>query len=316
MTPFPDPCAVIGHWRHAIGHPAHCEPMNESHTAIRVTAASGHYILKEATLWPSPERLEAQHRILRHLDGCGVPVAVPLLAEDGRPYAAQAGKLYTLAPELPCDSQPCPAGPEATWSNTGQAIGRLHRALSSCPYEIESWTMDPPARILGRALPAIRARLGEPQAATLEQAFPQLLATLGSAFVDLPTQRIHGDCHGGNVLLCGGRVSGFVDLDHLPTGPRVYDLAYFLADMAKNRLGSPEQLAEWLKAPACLIAGYRQQMALTEREAKALWPGMLATQLLFVEWFLEHGDARLVTRNLDVFHWIHRHEREIRLAVE
>jgi hypothetical protein len=54
---------------------------------------------------------------------------------------------------------------------------------------------------------------------------------------------------------------------------------------------------------------------LTGREKDALWYGMLATQLLFVEWFLEHGDAQAAGLNLDMFHWIHRHESAIRSVI-
>lgn len=67
-----------------------------------------------------------------------------------------------------------------------------------------------------------------------------------AAFAGLPVQPIHGDCHGSNVLLCNGEVSGFIELDHLPTGPRLYDLAYDLADRLKWWIEDAAQCACWL----------------------------------------------------------------------
>jgi Ser/Thr protein kinase RdoA (MazF antagonist) len=106
-------------------------------------------------------------------------------------------------------------------------------------------------------------------------------------------------------------VTGFVDLDLLPLGPRVYDLAYLLADRLKWRFDDPEHVARWLAGLPHLLAGYERENTLSAREREAIWYGMLATQVLFVEEFAREGDGANVTRNLEACFWIHRHRDEI-----
>ena len=132
-----------------------------------------------------------------------------------------------------------------------------------------------------------------------------------AALADLPAQTIHGDCHGGNYLLYRGQVSGFVDLDHLPTGPRVYDLGYLLADMAKAPFVGVLAHRGWLDTFHHVVAGYQREVALSRREVEALWTVMLATQVLFVDWFLAHGRYELARKNLEAFYWIYEQGEEI-----
>ncbi|HEU5318243.1 MAG TPA: phosphotransferase [Chloroflexota bacterium] len=110
------------------------------------------------------------------------------------------------------------------WTNVGAAIARLHRALASHPEGIVSWHTVRPAQIRDRALPAARDLLADAQLAALEAAFDGVLDEVCAALAELPEQYIHGDCHGGNILIAAGDVSRSIDLDHLPLGPRIYDL--------------------------------------------------------------------------------------------
>lgn len=90
------------------------------------------------------------------------------------------------------------------------------------------------------------------------------------ALAGLPEQYIYGDCHGGNILVTAGDVSGFVDLDHLPLGARVYDLFYLKADRLKERIYEPEWLTNRLRLLPHLVAGYERETILTPRERAAL----------------------------------------------
>ena len=60
-----------------------------------------------------------------------------------------------------------------------------------------------------------------------------------------------------------------------------------------------------------VVAGYHEENGLSTREREAIWYVMLATQLLFVEYFLQHPDGRLVRFNLDAFYWILQRREEI-----
>ena len=306
--------ALVKRW--PIGDVVACEPLHHKGTVFHLTTDRGaRFILKDIVKdiggHRRTERLMAQYRVLLHLHAAQVPVAVPLLAQDGRPFVQDEDKIYTLTPELASGGDTAGMGMERVYHNMGLAIGRLHTALATYPEEIPSWRMDLPQRILGEAVPRINMHVAGPQL----EAFNGVMIPLGDAFADaladLPVQPIHGDCHGGNILLHNGTVSGFIDLDHLPVGPKPYDLGSLLADRVKWQMSHPETLIQWLEYFDHLIVGYEQENALSAREKDAIWWTMLAVQVLMTEWFSERHDDTNVALNLAAFHWIHSHKEEI-----
>jgi Ser/Thr protein kinase RdoA (MazF antagonist) len=223
-----------------------------------LVALDGHrYVLKREVAVP------LHLDMLRHLQDLGVPVAVPLPTDDGRPFATIAGLAYTLAPVLPSDDRP------PDWTDIGAAIGRLHRSAS---------TFDGPV--------PVRANL---------PAYKEL--------AELPNQPIHGDCHLGNIVTVGGKVSGFLDFDELRLGPRLYDLAYLLA-------GRPHE--EILPAAARLAAGYHAVNRLTVAERGALVPAMLAVESIFIDWFrIQEPDASGLQQAIATQAWIIHHQEQL-----
>ena len=110
-----------------------------------------------------------------------------------------------------------------------------------------SFTDDPAPEILGdeyAKLPAELRDLVDP-----------LRAQLWAALADLPTQLTHGDCNAGNVLVHNGEITGYIDLDHLPHGPRVRDLSYYLASRLLDQIvdGDPHAM---VAVPRHYVAGY------------------------------------------------------------
>lgn len=299
--------AMLGHWHHVLGAAQLGPPLHHKGTVRAVSAQDGsRYVLKEVVKEigdvPRARRLVSEARVLRHLQVSGVPVAVPLLTDDGC--------LFTLSPLLPTgsdlpDTSPEHLGPH--YGRVGSAIARLHRALATYPHPIPSWRMDLQRRLYEESLP----RLAPDRLGSLGAALEPLRGEFIAAFAGLPVQPIHGDCHGSNVLLCAGEVSGFIDLDHLPTGPRHYDLAYYLADRLKWWIEDEAQCAHWLACFDRLLVGYGQEQPLSPGERAALWFGLLTVQTLMVEWFAEHGDAANLACNLAAFHWLVQHRSAI-----
>jgi Ser/Thr protein kinase RdoA (MazF antagonist) len=200
---------------------------------------------------------------------------------------------------------------QKAYMNIGVAIAKLHKALATYAYEIPSWRMDLAGTVLKEAVPSIQRHLSGIQAAEFTNSLATLFSPLSAALVDLPEQYIHGDCHGGNILLYHGDVSGFVDVDHLPMGPRVYDIGYLLADFAKAQFFDIHVHARWLDMFDLVIAGYEQESALNVREKEAIVYVMLATQLIFTHWFFEHGMPEHAAKNLIAFYWIYERREEI-----
>ncbi len=105
----------------------------------------------------------------------------------------------------------------------------------------------------------------------------------------LPSQAIHGDIHGGNVLLdsAGFRVTGIVDFGDMIHGPRVFEPAVAISELlTEGRMTLPESGA--------LLRGYVSAQALEAREVDALYDVILArhaVSLLVHAWRAQHDPA-------------------------
>lgn len=302
---------VLASWCGILG--SHPGTSTHTETTTFVTASDGSaYVLKRVAglndLGERRVRLVAEYRTLLHLSASGVPVAVPLVTDDGRLFASQADDdaIYTLTPRLPADDSEPPLSP------LGASLGRLHRALRTSPLDVPSWTIDLVPRTFDEAVHDITSHLEAPIAdellATLERRRPLLL----EAMTDLPVQRIHGDFHAGNVLVHDGEVSGIIDLDHLPVGPRIYDLAYFLA----NHLAVPtaaelaDHTEQLLEAWTEFVDGYRSTNELTPKEQTSLAPLTFAVQFQLIGWNLAQPGYAWSQHHVHGFHWLDTHLSE------
>jgi len=131
----------------------------------------------------------------------------------------------------------------------GQTLGRIHAVGASRPFvvrpklDVQSFGWDNREFLLQNFLPqSLREayeRISEDLLRQVEERF--------SAYSDLKSIRVHGDCHVGNILWRDD-LPHFVDLDDCVSGPAIQDLWMFLnGDRAQQEL----QLAE-------LIAGYEE----------------------------------------------------------
>jgi len=301
---------VLEHW--GIANVRASVALHYKGTVFLVTTTGGdRLVLKEVGDGTQAERLRAEYQLLLHLDQSSVPVAVPLLAQDGRPYVEHGDRIYSLSPYLlPADEEGAD-DLRVTYEHMGIAIAQLHEALATYPGEITSWTMALTLRVFDDAIPAIREHLRGEELQRFDSCLAGIDADMRSALADLPVRRIHGDCHTGNLLLHNNRVAGFIDLDHLPVGPAIYDICSALVDQVKWSIRDREHTSTWLGAFDRAITGYERVIPLLQREKAAIWYGMLAIQLLFAYWLFEHGNREWAELNMDAFYWLHEHGGEI-----
>jgi Ser/Thr protein kinase RdoA (MazF antagonist) len=311
-----DEYAALRGWHSVVGA-ARLVPMDKvSNPVWRVIAEDGRqWVLKHLSEFPPGAGPVDEFRVLCYLQAAGLPVAVPTITDDGL-IAFNADNLrtdlsrkqptgkhaYSLLPLLANDPG-LRESPQLAHT-IGAGIGQLDQALARCPWPVTSFTDNPAPQILTERYP------GLPQ--ELRALTTPLRDRLYAAIIDLPTQLTHGDCNTGNVLVHAGAITGYIDLDHLPTGPRIRDLSYYLVSRLNAHLnhGSPDALAAVLRH---YVSGYHSEHPMTERELAAVVPMMLTVAIGGADWQL-HGWApnpAAYQRDLRAVQWLTRRYDEL-----
>jgi Ser/Thr protein kinase RdoA (MazF antagonist) len=195
----------------------------------------------------SDAQIREEHAFTLELAAAELAVAAPLV-RDGQTMHESGGFRFTLfecwpggAPELDA--------PEHR-AMLGRTLGRLHRVGARQSFQarpsIADWRCGERARRRVLELGIIP----EPIDARYAEVSAELIATIRSHSAGLAQarmQRIHGDCHLGNILWnANGPL--YVDFDDCLTGPVVQDLWMFCSG------DSAQQQAEW----AAVLDGYEQ----------------------------------------------------------
>ncbi len=194
--------------------------------------------------WSRDAVLE-EHGFLSALRDARVPVACPLPLGDGSTIGEAAGILYAVYPRVP--GRVPQELDDGQLKILGELLARMH---------IVGTRVEAPGRpVLGPstygredlawllAHDAIPTEASDVYAATVQA----LVARIEPMFEGVPCQRIHGDCHPGNLLWSPSGPT-FVDFDDLLTGPAVQDV--------------------WMLAPSADQEGVRQREVIAEAYRK------------------------------------------------
>lgn len=193
----------------------------------------------------SDEAILEEHAFVAELAEQEIPV-VPATVIDGRTLHAFAGYRFAVfprrggrAPEL---------GDSATLEWIGRFIGRIHAVGSTRPFqarpEINPQTFGREPFDYLRTHDFVPPELATTWASVVEQALEGVARCYERAG-ELPLLRLHGDCHGGNVLWTPDGPH-FVDFDDSRMGPAVQDLWMLLSGERQEMVG---QMAD-------VLAGY------------------------------------------------------------
>lgn len=307
-TPDPDQVAALEAWESVVGATYDLQPMPIVHNEIwRVEAENERvFVLRKLPEFAPGVGPVQAFRVLCHLQSAGVPVALPIVTDAGAIRAAVGERFFELLPFVPSDAGNHEAGPNAkqTAHAIGQAIARLDRALLDCPWPVESYVDDPAHDILDGTLPKLPADVADH--------VRPLVDRLREATTGLPAQRTVGDCNTGNVLVHEGTVSAFIDLDHLPIGPRVRDLSDYLASRLRDQIAAegPPPIVAVL---GDYVAGYHDAYPLSAQELAAVVPLILLIEIGLVEWWTSSWVPDPARRQLSVgaIEWITAHFDEL-----
>lgn len=265
-------------------------------------------------------RLHLEYDVLSHLYKSGIPVALPILSGDGKPYVTFGKELYCLSPYL--ISSPGiiknASDRDMLYRNYGYAIARLHQAFLTYPdrdIASRTWRTDLISEVFDEAIPCIFENQSPEQHRVLAAMVSKIEPEMRISCSALPEQLIHRDCHPGNVLVDGFEVSGFVDCDHFSMGPRIFDLGYFLVHLIKRNVWDEREEAIWLNHYNQVIIGYETVHRLQKRERDALFYVMLAVLLMFAGHFYGHSERNAIPQRAKIelyaFRWMYRNRQEI-----
>ena len=193
----------------------------------------------------SDAQIDEEHAFTHELAAAELPVAAPL-KRDGASLFEHQRLRFAAFPYLA--GRPPELDDKATLTLLGRTLARIHAVGNRTRFQHR------PALTIERL--GVRARttvqrsgfvpeaLEEQYARVSEQVIGRVRQCLEN-FGPLPSLRIHGDCHAGNILW---RENGplFVDLDDCMAGPRIQDLWMFLSGDAAS------QQSAW----AAIMEGY------------------------------------------------------------
>jgi len=193
----------------------------------------------------SDEQIGEEHELTFELAAAELPVAAPI-ERDGRSLFVHQRLRFAAFPYL------AGRAPElddrATLGLLGRTLARMHAIGARVRFRhrprLSLERLGEQARGLVLDSGFVPEALHEQYARVSEQVIGRV-RHLFDGFGSLPSLRIHGDCHAGNILW---RQTGplFVDLDDCMSGPRIQDLWMFLSGDAAS------QQSAW----ATLMEGY------------------------------------------------------------
>jgi Ser/Thr protein kinase RdoA (MazF antagonist) len=178
------------------------------------------------------EALQDEHDFVLDCAADEIPVVAPVELNDGGTIGEFDGILYAVFPKK--SGREMELHSDEGWRRLGSLVGRIHLAgarregVNRLRMHPESTTL-PEIRMLldGGFMPAHAA-------SNFKDVTGRILDVAIREFEGVELQRIHGDCHRGNILERPGEGLMVIDFDDMVTGPAVQDIWLLLPDHANR----------------------------------------------------------------------------------
>ncbi|MCP2124297.1 serine/threonine protein kinase [Enterobacter mori] len=235
----------------------------------------------------SAEQIQEEHQFARDLLDDDVPVAAPLKFNN-QTLLTHEGFYYAVFPSLGGRQFEADNIDQMEW--VARYLGRIHQTGRKKPF-------------IARPTIGVQEYLTEPrqvfETSTLIpgglkdkflSATDKLIEAVKACWRDdIPTLRLHGDCHAGNILWRDGPL--FVDLDDARMGPAVQDLWMLLnGDKAEQRM----QLET-------IIEAYEEFSPFNSDEIALIEPLRAMRFVYYLAWLIRRWDDPAFPRN---FPWL------------
>ncbi len=296
-TPFAEDVAHFVGATYAVGAIASCHLLSRGYNDVydvRTESATRFVLRLGGRRARGEPNVEYETAFLTYLDRCGIPVAAPLAARDGRYWRMvalaeedRAAVLFRFVP-----GHWGRRGSAMDAHAQGETLARIHLAGREFEGPESRYQLDL-HHLLRRPLASLRQCpfLDEGSYIVLADIAARLEEHLEAAQAALAWGHCHGDCHGVNAKITDvgalGRTATFFDFDDGGPGWLAYDLAVYLWNKTLN----PETMNLWPP----FLDGYRSILPIAAADLDATllfvpirhiwWMGERAGKV--AEWGLE-----------------------------
>ncbi|MCV2884778.1 serine/threonine protein kinase [Aestuariibacter sp. AA17] len=187
----------------------------------------------------SDEQIQEEHQFAQELVSHDIPIVAPLTF-DGQSLHHFEGYRFALYPSVGGRQFEVDNLDQLEWM--GRFIGRMHNVAKANAFRFRpsvtlAQYIDEPIQALANS-ELVPLQLHDAFFSVLEHVAKETKAR----FTSVPSIRLHGDCHPGNILWRDG--PSFVDLDDCRMGPAIQDIWMMLSGERSNQLLQLDTIAE------------------------------------------------------------------------
>ena len=190
----------------------------------------------------SCEALQDELDFVAELAADELPVVSPLPGKGGELLHAVAGLPFAVFPR--CGGRPLEELSPADWQQLGRLLARLHNVGARHPPR-DRITLGPTTSLAtqldfladGSFIPG---GLCDEYCDEVEA----IIALIAPLFEGVPSIRIHGDCHHGNILHRPGEAFHLIDFDDMAMGPTIQDVWMLLPGYPRDSFAELDALVE------------------------------------------------------------------------
>jgi Ser/Thr protein kinase RdoA (MazF antagonist) len=216
--------------------------------------------------------LQDEHDFVGECAADEIPVIAPLVLPGGETLAEIEGIFFALFPKR--QGRPLEINDDEEWKRVGRLVGRVHAVGRRA--DAPDRTRLHPSVFMQEHLRQLRdggfitPRLRDEFAGVAGH----ILDLIVPLFDEVEFHRIHGDCHGGNLLNRPDDGLVLIDFDDMMMGPAVQDLWLLLPDRA-------DRCAREL---GLLLQGYEQFLEFDDRTLRLIEPLRALRIIYYLAW--------------------------------
>lgn len=249
----------------------------------------------------SEEAILEEHRFIQDCVEIDIPAVAPLPDADGDtlavmelvdagesgqdgPAGASTGGVqeYHFALFHKRGGRNFDAESQEDWLRLGALVGRMHTAARRSSAEHRQYCL--PGQIIEQCLQELDA--GDAVHPDHRQEFfelaGQIRRRIEPLFEDIPLQRVHGDCHRGNILERPGEGLLLIDFDDMMLGPAIQDLWLLL----------PSRVDDCPQEFNLIAEGYEQFLPFDYGQKRLIEPLRAMRMLYYLAWSARQRNDR------------------------